>query len=113
VTGARCRLLASNNPLRVRRPHPSVTLLFGVLGATLTAPITAVALRTINLLRDTGLFGVLTTRSATRATTDRRALEYICASGHDPAIGGFARRLRTALRATLEMSDAMVAPMAT
>ena len=29
------------------------TLLFGVLGATLAAPITAVALRTINLLRDT------------------------------------------------------------
>jgi hypothetical protein len=32
-------------------------LLFGVLGATLAAPVTAVSLRTIGLLGDAGLFG--------------------------------------------------------
>ena len=35
----------------------------GVLGATLAAPVTAVTLRTTNLLRDTGLFVVSTTPS--------------------------------------------------
>jgi hypothetical protein len=34
------------------------TLLFGVLGATLAAPVTAVTLRTIGLLGDAGLFAV-------------------------------------------------------
>ena len=32
------------------------TLLFGVPGATLAAPVTAVALRTVNLLQESGLF---------------------------------------------------------
>jgi predicted PurR-regulated permease PerM len=49
---------------RTLRLHPLVvmlvttagTLLFGVLGATLAAPVTAVALRTVDLLRDRGLF---------------------------------------------------------
>jgi putative heme transporter len=58
---------------RTLRLHPLVvmlvttagTLLFGMLGATLAAPVTAVALRTINLLRDTGQFGAQTTPSAT------------------------------------------------
>ena len=51
---------------RTLRLHPLVvllvttagTLLFGVLGATLAAPVTAVGLRTIGLLGDAGLFGV-------------------------------------------------------
>ena len=34
------------------------TLLFGVLGATLAAPVTAVTLRTIGLLGDAGTFAV-------------------------------------------------------
>jgi predicted PurR-regulated permease PerM len=50
---------------RALRLHPLVillvttagTLLFGVLGATLAAPVTAVVLRTVKLLRDAGLFG--------------------------------------------------------
>jgi len=33
------------------------TLLFGVLGATLAAPVTAVTLRTIRLRSEAGLFG--------------------------------------------------------
>jgi predicted PurR-regulated permease PerM len=37
------------------------TLLFGVLGATLAAPVTAVTLRTIGLLRDAGLFEMAAT----------------------------------------------------
>jgi putative heme transporter len=49
---------------RTLRLHPLVvmlvttagTLLFGVLGATLAAPVTAVALRTVGLLRDAGIF---------------------------------------------------------
>jgi hypothetical protein len=35
------------------------TLLFGVLGATLAAPVTAVTMRTVGLLRDAGLFDVV------------------------------------------------------
>ena len=54
---------------RTLRLHPLVvllvttagTLLFGVLGATLAAPVTAVTLRTIGLLRDAGLFDVVPT----------------------------------------------------
>jgi putative heme transporter len=50
---------------RTLRLHPLVvllvttagTLLFGVLGATLAAPVTAVTLRTIRLLSEAGLFG--------------------------------------------------------
>jgi predicted PurR-regulated permease PerM len=49
---------------RTLRLHPLVvmlvttagTLLFGLLGATLAAPVTAVALRTVDLLREAGLF---------------------------------------------------------
>jgi predicted PurR-regulated permease PerM len=44
------------HPLVVMLVTTAGTLLFGVLGATLAAPVTAVALRTINLLRGTGLF---------------------------------------------------------
>ena len=51
------------HPLVVMLVTTAGTLLFGVLGATLAAPVTAVAQRTINLLRDTGLFGALTTPS--------------------------------------------------
>ena len=51
------------HPLVVLLVTTAGTLLFGVLGATLAAPVTAVAQRTINLLRDTGLFGALTTTS--------------------------------------------------
>jgi putative heme transporter len=51
------------HPLVVMLVTTAGTLLFGLLGATLAAPVTAVALRTINLLRDTGLFGALTTPS--------------------------------------------------
>jgi hypothetical protein len=36
-------------------------LLFGVLGATLAAPVTAVTLGTISLLSDAGLFGTAVT----------------------------------------------------
>jgi predicted PurR-regulated permease PerM len=57
---------------RTLRLHPLVvllvttagTLLFGVLGATLAAPVTAVTLRTIGLLRDAGLFDLAITPPA-------------------------------------------------
>jgi putative heme transporter len=57
---------------RTLRLHPLVvllvttagTLLFGVLGATLAAPVTAVGLRTIGLLRDAGVFGAPATPPA-------------------------------------------------
>ena len=60
---------------RTLRLHPLVvllvttagTLLFGVLGATLAAPVTAVTLRTIGLLRDAGLFDVAATPPAAAA----------------------------------------------
>jgi predicted PurR-regulated permease PerM len=60
---------------RTLRLHPLVvllvttagTLLFGVLGATLAAPITAVTLRTIGLLGDAGLFDVAATSPAATA----------------------------------------------
>jgi predicted PurR-regulated permease PerM len=51
------------HPLVVMLVTTAGTLLFGLLGATLAAPVTAVTLRTINLLRDAGLFGALTTPS--------------------------------------------------
>jgi putative heme transporter len=44
------------HPLVVMLVTTAGTLLFGLLGATLAAPVTAVALRTARLLRDTGLF---------------------------------------------------------
>jgi predicted PurR-regulated permease PerM len=40
-------------------------VLSGMLGATLAAPVTAVTLRTVNLLRDAGRFGVQAAPSAT------------------------------------------------
>jgi putative heme transporter len=57
---------------RTLRLHPLVvllvttagTLLFGVLGATLAAPVTAVTLRTIGLLGDAGLFDAVPTPAA-------------------------------------------------
>jgi putative heme transporter len=57
---------------RTLRLHPLVvllvttagTLLFGVLGATLAAPVTAVTLRTIGLLGDAGMFAVATPPAA-------------------------------------------------
>jgi predicted PurR-regulated permease PerM len=60
---------------RTLRLHPLVvllvttagTLLFGVLGATLAAPVTAVTLRTIGLLRDAGLFEAAVTPPAAGA----------------------------------------------
>jgi len=60
---------------RTLRLHPLVvllvttagTLLFGVLGATLAAPVTAVTLRTIGLLGDAGLFDVAATPPAAAA----------------------------------------------
>jgi len=45
------------HPLTVLLVTTAGTLLFGVLGATLAAPVTAVTLRTIGLLRGAGLFG--------------------------------------------------------
>ena len=51
------------HPLVVMLVTTAGTLLFGILGATLAAPVTAVTLRTINLLHDTGLFVVSTTPS--------------------------------------------------
>ena len=44
------------HPLVVMLVTTAGTLLFGLLGATLAAPVTAVALRTIHLLRQTGRF---------------------------------------------------------
>jgi putative heme transporter len=44
------------HPLTVLLVTTAGTLLFGVLGATLAAPVTAVTLRTIGLLRQAGLF---------------------------------------------------------
>jgi len=78
-------LLANNSLQKILEPvafgralrlHPLVillvttagTLLFGVLGATLAAPVTAVALRTLKLLRDAGLFGAPATPPSTPAT---------------------------------------------
>jgi hypothetical protein len=60
---------------RTLRLHPLVVLLvttagtlpFGVLGATLAAPVTAVTLRTTGLLRDAGLFGAAVTPPAAAA----------------------------------------------
>jgi predicted PurR-regulated permease PerM len=52
------------HPLVVLLVTTAATLLFGVLGATLAAPVTAVALRTIGLLRDAGLFDAAATPPA-------------------------------------------------
>jgi putative heme transporter len=49
------------HPLTVLLVTTAGTLLFGVLGATLAAPVTAVGLRTIGLLREAGLFEMAAT----------------------------------------------------
>jgi putative heme transporter len=74
---------------RTLRLHPLVvllvttagTLLFGVLGATLAAPVTAVSLRTIALLRDAGLFGAAATPPAEAAELPRTQ------GGHEASTG--------------------------
>jgi putative heme transporter len=55
------------HPLTVLLVTTAGTLLFGVLGATLAAPVTAVTLRTVGLVRDAGLFGVAATPPAAAA----------------------------------------------
>jgi predicted PurR-regulated permease PerM len=45
------------HPLVVLLVTTAGTLLFGILGATLAAPVTAATLRQVRLLRDAGLFG--------------------------------------------------------
>jgi putative heme transporter len=54
------------HPLVVMLVTTAGTLLFGLLGATLAAPVTAVALRTLALLRENGMF-------AQRAATSGRS----------------------------------------
>jgi predicted PurR-regulated permease PerM len=51
------------HPLVVMLVTTAGTLLFGVLGATLAAPVTAVGLRTVDLLRETGMFAQRATAS--------------------------------------------------
>lgn len=51
------------HPLVVMLVTTAGTLLFGLLGATLAAPVTAVALRTVVLLRETGMFAQRTSAS--------------------------------------------------
>jgi predicted PurR-regulated permease PerM len=51
------------HPLVVMLVTTAGTLLFGLLGATLAAPVTAVALRTVALLRQTGMFAQPTSAS--------------------------------------------------
>jgi putative heme transporter len=51
------------HPLVVMLVTTAGTLLFGLLGATLAAPVTAVALRTVKLLREAGMFAQGTTAS--------------------------------------------------
>jgi hypothetical protein len=58
---------ATAAPLVVLLVTTAGTLLFGVLGATLAAPITAVTLRTVGLLGDAGLFDVAATSPAATA----------------------------------------------
>jgi putative heme transporter len=53
------------HPLVVLLVTTAGTLLFGVLGATLAAPLAAVAQRTVSLLSDTGRFAGPATSSAT------------------------------------------------
>ena len=51
------------HPLVVMLVTTAGTLQFGLLGATLAAPVTAVALRTVVLLRETGMFAQRTSAS--------------------------------------------------
>ena len=59
------------HPLTVLLVTTAGTLLFGVLGATLAAPVTAVTLRTIRLLRQAGLFEMAATPPAAAAERPR------------------------------------------
>ena len=59
------------HPLTVLLVTTAGTLLFGVLGATLAAPVTAVTLRTIGLLREVGLFEMAAAPSAGAAERPR------------------------------------------
>jgi putative heme transporter len=63
------RLALRLHPLVVMLVTTAGTLLFGILGATLAAPVTAVALRTVHLLRDTGLFAQRTPASGRSKAT--------------------------------------------
>jgi predicted PurR-regulated permease PerM len=56
------------HPLVVMLVTTAGTLLFGLLGATLAAPVTAVAMRTIDLLRGTGRFPAANHRSGRPST---------------------------------------------
>jgi predicted PurR-regulated permease PerM len=69
------------HPLTVLLVTTAGTLLFGVLGATLAAPVTAVTLRTIGLLRDVGLFEMAATPPA--AAAELPVLE----DGHEGSAG--------------------------
>ena len=51
------------HPLVVMLVTTAGTLLFGLAGATLAAPVTAVALRTVELLRAVGMFARLAAAS--------------------------------------------------
>jgi predicted PurR-regulated permease PerM len=51
------------HPLVVMLVTTAGTLPFGVFGATLAAPVTAVGLRTVDLLRQTGMFAQRTSAS--------------------------------------------------
>ena len=57
------------HPLVVMLVTTAGTLLFGILGATLAAPVMAVALRTVDLLRDAGLFAQRTPASGRSKAT--------------------------------------------
>ena len=69
------------HPLTVLLVTTAGTLLFGVLGATLAAPVTAVALRTIGLLREAGLFQMAATLPAAAAERPRSP------DGHEASAG--------------------------
>lgn len=70
------------HPLTVLLVTTAGTLLFGVLGATLAAPVTAVTLRTIGLLRDAGLFEMAATPPAAAPERPRSQ------DGHEVSTGG-------------------------
>jgi putative heme transporter len=69
------------HPLTVLLVTTAGTLLFGVLGATLAAPVTAVGLRTIGLLREAGLFEMAATPPAAAAERSRSQ------DGHEASTG--------------------------
>jgi putative heme transporter len=69
------------HPLTVLLVTTAGTLLFGVLGATLAAPVTAVTLRTIRLLHQAGLFENAATPPAAAAERPRSQ------DGHEASAG--------------------------